>query len=649
MARRKAAAEVRRKSAARRTRKSAAAERARTMREIWRETMEMFRPPKMMSVSEWADENRVLTSDTSAEPGRWRTSRTPYQKDIMDSFVDPRVRKIVVMAGSQVGKTEMELNMMGRAIDLEPGPMLFVQPTDRMAEDFSKRRVATMINACRSLKRKVHEAKSRDAGNTIQMKTFPGGSVAFEGANSPAGLASRPIRYAFCDEVDRFPRSAGTEGDPLDLVEQRLKTFSDNSKFVITSTPTVKGLSRIEKAYGSGTKEEWNTQCPKCGEYSFITFGDIVFDKEEYTDEQGQIDYIVHSARWKCPHCGEEIPELAAKRCPGKWVAGNPDAAGRGVRSYRINAFSSPWSDWKAICYSFLRKKSDPEQLQVFMNTELGELWENRSLDTEEADELFKRREHYNAEVPDGVLVLTMGVDTQDNRLEYEVVGWSREEESWGIERGIIAGRPDAPGVWAEIDDLLDKEWKMKNGMALKISGTFIDSGGHFTQEVYHECAKRAPRRVWAIKGEPGDGRYLCRLMKKENGRDKAVRYIVGVDSGKAAIMYNVQIDTPGPRYMHFPIDPDKGYDIEYFKGLLSEKLVTHRSRGQMVQKWEQVYKRNEPLDIRNYARAVFKFTKWNFARIEEILSGTDEPEIRTRTEENARKNRHKVSGGIRV
>ena len=619
----------------------------RLIAELFRYTLDMMRPPRMQSVSEWADSNRILVSESSSEPGRWRTDRAPYQKEIMDAFTQPGVWEIVIMASAQVGKTELELNMMGRAIDVDPGPMLFVQPTDGFAEDFSKRRVAPMIRACGALQRKVYEAKSRDAGNTITMKTFPGGSVAFTGANSPTELAGRPVRYVFMDEIDRFPASAGTEGDPLELAERRTETFRHNRKVVKTSTPTVKGASKIEKAYMSGTQEEWHTECPKCHTFSLIKFDAIKFDKEEYKDESGERNYHVRNVRWQCPHCQNELKEYDTKRCPAKWVPGNPQALEAGVRSFRLNAFMSPWSDWTDICRSFLRAHDDPELLKVFVNTMLGETWETR--DHSGAPEaMLNRREIYNAEVPTGVLVLTMGIDTQDNRLEYEVVGWGREEQSWGIVKGVIPGRADAQEVWAEIDDLLDRQWTMANGMKMRILASFMDSGGHFTQEVYRECAKRQSKRLWAVKGEGGDKPYV-RLMKKDNGRDRATRFIIGVDSGKEAIMYATGINEPGARYMHYPRDYTCGYDIEYFRGLISEKMVLHRRMGQTVVTWEKTYDRNEPLDCRNYARAAYKYFNWNFDRMEKLLSGQDEPKVETRTQVEKRKKSRVLSKGVQV
>lgn len=611
-------------------------------------TYAMFRPPANDTVSEWADKNRVLVSESSAEPGPWRTDRAPYLREIMDAFTQPGIHEIDIMASAQTGKTETQLNMMGRAMDIDPGPMLYVQPTDKVAEDYSKRRISPMISACPPLRDKVYRAKGRDANNTITMKTFPGGSLAIIGANSPSDLASKPVRYIFMDEIDRFPASAGTEGDPIELAERRTETYRHNRKIVKCSTPTIKGASKIERAYMHGTQEEWRTECPHCQNFSFIRFDDVKFDKEEFQDEEGQTQYLVRNTRWLCPICKRETPEVEVKRCAAKWFVRNPKAIQNGVRSFRLNAFMSPWSDWKSICLSFLKAKNDPYLLRVFHNTMLGESWEMRD-NSGAPEKLFSRREHYNAEVPSGVLVLTMGIDTQDNRLEYEVVGWDKNEQSWGISRGVIPGRADSPGVWAEVDDLLDREWKMANGMGMRILATFVDSGGHFTEDVYKECAKRAARRVWAIKGEGGEGKPYVRVMKNGNLPDKAVGFIIAVDSGKEAIMYSSGIEEPGERYMHFPQDYRCGYDLEFFRGLISEKQVIHRKKGQNVVEWEKIYERNEPLDCRNYARAAYKYFNWKFEEIEKVLRGDPDEKIVSRQEIARKKQKRIVSRGIQV
>ncbi len=616
--------------------------------ELLKATYELFRPPRRRTVSQWADENRILVSDSSSEAGRWRTDRAPYQREIMDAFTDPKIYEIDVMASAQVGKSEIQLNMIGEAVDEDPGPMMYVQPTKEMAEDYSKRRIAPMISACPTLREKFYAAKGKDSNNTISMKLFPGGSLAIIGANSPTDLASKPIRYLLCDEIDRFPDSAGTEGDPIALAERRTETFRHNRKIVKCSTPTIKGKSKIEKAFMKGTQEEWRTECPQCKSFSFIRFDDIRFDREEFRDEDGKKDWIVTNARWRCPVCQREIPEAEAKRLPAKWFARNPKALANGIRSFRLSAFMSPWSDWRDIAISFLHAKDDPQLLQVFHNTMLGESWELRESNSE-PQQLYGRREHYNAQVPTGVLVMTMGVDTQDNRLEYEIVGWDRDEQSWGIQRGIIPGRPDAPGVWEEIDNLLEQEWEMANGMTLRISATFVDSGGHFTSDVYRQCARREMRRVFAIKGEPGEGKAYVRLMKKEKDAPKGTRFMIAVDSGKEAILYGAGVEEPGARFMHFPVGDDRGYDLEFFRGLLSEKQMLVRRRGQNVITWEKVHERNEPLDCRNYARAAYKFFHWDFTKVEKILRGEDTEPTVTRNEAARKRTKRVISKGIQV
>lgn len=297
--------------------------------------------------------------------------------------------------------------------------------------------------------------------------------------------------------------------------------------------------------------------------------------------------------------------------------------------SFRLSAFVSPWSDWKSIAQSFVDAKDDQNDLQVFYNTMLGEVWDKK-VRTQEPDRLYARRERYNADIPDGVLVLTCGIDTQDNRLEYEVVGWDAHEQSWGICYGVIPGRADTKSVWDEVDELLDRRWETENGAMMRISASFMDSGGHFTDDVYRECAKRMPKKLFAIKGEAGQGKPYVHLMKKSKDGREAVKFMVGVDTGKESIMYASSIEEKGARYMHFPMGQDKGYTEEYFRGLMSEKMLIRHKRGVGTIEWEKIYSRNEPLDCRNYARAAYKYFNWNFKKLHEKLTGDDEPVVMT-------------------
>lgn len=584
-----------------------------------------FRPPEDLTVSQWADKYRRLSPENSAEAGPWRTSRTPYLREIMDCFTDPKVRHIVVAASSQVGKSELELNMLAYAIDIDPGPIMFVLPTVDVAKDFSKRRVAPMIRDCRTLRSKVAEAKSRDGENTVLKKAYPGGMLTMTGANSPASLASIPARYVFGDERDRWAASAGTEGDPWKLVEARTKTFY-NSKLVEVSTPTIRGESNIEAAYDLGTQERWSHQCPHCGEWHEITFDTIRFEHKE-TKIKGKKAYKVTGVWWTCPNCDCLSTEEEMRRQPARWIAANPTAYDNGTRSFWINAFASPWEAWGNICLQFLQSKDDPEKLKVVMNTVLGELWEDRG-QMDDEDTMLSRREEYPAELPPGVLVLTCGVDTQDNRLEYEVVGHGHYGETWGVKKGIINGRPDSPEVWDRLDEVIDRTYRFTDGKGLRISMTCIDSGGHYTQEVYEQCRKRLNKRVFAIKGKGGEGipytQPPSKVPIRQNRRITCWLYTLGVDAGKSAIMSALKVQEPGAKYCHFPRGEERGYDMAYFNGLVSEKLVRKRERGRDRWIWEKLpgHARNEALDCRNYAMAALRILDPDLDAVERRLQG---------------------------
>lgn len=618
-----------------------------------------FKPPEQITVKEWADKYRRLSPENSAEPGRWRTDRTPYLEEIMDAFTDPKIRRIAVAASSQVGKTEMEMNMLGYAIDIDPGPIMWVTPTQDNAEDFSKRRIAPMIRDTRPLKRKIEPSKSRSRDNTVLKKKYPGGMLTMTGSNSPANLASTPCRYVFGDELDRWTKDAGGEGDPWALLEARTTTFF-NHKMVQVSTPTIKGSSTIETAFLTGTQEYWSAECPHCGEYHFVKFDNISFDHEVRV-VGGKKQFDIKNISFCCPNCGCLSSEKEIKKAPHKWIAQNPDAYKNGIRSFWINAFSSPWMDWYKIVLRFLEADGDPEKLKTVFNTLLGELFEDRGeLLTE--DQMMNNREYYKAELPDGVLCLTCGVDTQDNRLEYEVVGHGYFGEEWGIEKGIILGKPDEEdkpeleSVWSRLDRVIDKEWTYDNEKKLKISLTFVDSGGHYTQDVYEQCAKRIGKRVFAVKGKGGEGiPYISPPSKvkivKEDARGrkvvvgKAWLYTIGVDSGKEKIMSSLKVQEPGARYYHFPKQEEKGYDSEYFKGLLSEKMTYKNGKW----KWEKLpgHERNEPLDMRNYANAALRILNPNLENIEKMLKNTNE-EIEVTKKKTKRKTKKQKKNQLR-
>ena len=592
-----------------------------------------IRPPEQLTVSQWADKKRKLSQESSAEVGQWRTSRTPYLKDIMDAFNDPVLRHIAVVASSQVGKSECINNMIGYIIDQDPGSILFIQPTTIDAKDYSKLRIAPMIRDTKCLKNKVADPKSRESANTILQKSYPGGILTMCGSTEAHALCSKPIRYIFGDERDRWATSAGNEGDPWELATARQITFY-NAKSVEVSTPTVKGASAIERAYGDGTMERWKTRCPHCGEYSEITFENIRFEYE--TTEVGNDKvYDITEIHYVCPCCGVVSSEREIKAQPSKWVAENPEAYKQHqTRSFWLSSWVSPWASWKSTILQYLKAIGNSKKMQVVYNTRFGLLWEDRG-DLEDEESVMARREDYGTnedgspvELPEGVLYLTCGVDTQDDRLEYEVVGYGHFDESWGIKKGIIMGRPDTDEVWQRLDDIIDHVYRFKSGIGLRVSTTFVDEGGHFTQDVRMRCRERLAKKVFAIKGRGGQDIPFTSPPKKQkivvNGRALGMCWVyeIGVDAGKQLIMDNLRVQSPGSKYCHFPRRDD--YGPTYFKGLLSERLV-YKNGHKHPWQWEKIpgHERNEPLDCRDYANAAKKAASPDMDAIERRLRGT--------------------------
>ena len=447
------------------------------------------------------------------------------------------------------------------------------------------------------------------------------------GANSPTGLSSRPIRILLADEVDRFPQSAGIEGDPLSLAEKRTKTFWNKKKFFV-STPTEKGISRIEMEFDESTKEEWCLPCPICGKFQPLRWGNIKF--EDVTHE--------------CEFCGERFNEFEWKANKGKWIAEHPERIKK--RGFHLNALASPWERWEDIIEDFKNaKKNGAETLKTWVNTSLGEVWEDNEGEGAEKDELINRREFYTAEVPPQVILLTAGVDVQDDRLEIEVVGWGLNRETWGIEYKVIYGDPSKSIVWTQLDLYLSKTFWYPEGEGLVISATCIDSGGHNTEEVYKFCKVREQRRIYAIKGMGGYGIPFIHKMSRNN-LIKCMLFILGVDNGKENILSRLNIKEIGPGYCHFPIEEDKGYDEKYFKALTSEKRVLKIKKGKRTYEWVKKSSgiRNEAFDLRNYANAAYEILNPN---VEEMAKRNMNGNIFMQINRNNRKKKNKSSKGL--
>lgn len=565
----------------------------------------VLQPPPEMTLSKWADKFRRLSAGSSAEPGRWKTAKAPYQKEIMDAITDITIKKVVIMSAAQVGKTDaMVLNPIGYYVHYDPSPIMVIQPTIDMAEKFSKEKLSPMLRDTPVLADRINE-KSRNSGNTIMQKIFPGGFITIAGANSPTGLRSHTIRILLADEIDAYPASAGKEGDPLLLASKRQTTFW-NKKQVDISTPTVKGVSRIEVEYENSSRGEWNTPCPCCGELQPLVWSNVVFDKEDLSE-----------IKYACSKCGVISSEAEWKEhfTEGTFVHEDPENP---VRGFHLNTLASTLTTWQEVVEKFLianaeMKKGNVELMKVWTNTEMGQTWEEDG-ETVEDDELMKRREKYNCEVPEEVLYLTAGVDTQDDRFEIEVVGWGPEYESWGIKYAVIYGDTSnmEDQCWKDLDTFLQQSWKKADETQLKLSCTCIDSGGHRSNQVYKFCKARFNRRVFAIKGSNDSAAAYIQKPTKSN-REGAYLFTLGVDTGKSLLMDRLKLEDEGPGFCHFPKEDGRGYDEKYFKGLTSEKKVMRYKMGRPYFAWDLKdkgqHKRNEALDCRNYATAAIEIT----------------------------------------
>lgn len=576
-------------------------------------------PPPRLSLSEWADRYRVLSRETSASPGRWSTTVVPYLRGIMDACTDPRIREVVVMKSAQVAFTEGVVNnLVGYHIDQDPAPVLVVQPTIEDAENWSKEKLAGMLRDTPRLRGKVKDPRSRASDNTILAKSYPGGHLGIIGANAPRGLRARSRRVVIFDEVDGYPVSAGTEGDPISLGKKRAMTFW-NRKIVTGSTPTIKGASRIETAYAASDQRRFYVPCPHCGHPQVLRFANVVWDKEER--EEGGLPRTVHrpdTAAYRCGDdaggCGALIEERDRMRmvAAGEWLAEAPPAPGE-VRAagFHISALYSPFISLAEIVDEFLKANAAGEELlKTFVNTVLGETFELRpDVDTET---LALRREAYAAEVPAGVGVLTAGVDVQDDRLELVIKGWGAAEESWLIAHHRILGDTEADDVWQRLDELLFQPFTHEAGSVLYVRAACVDSG--FRQARVFEYVKRRQRRgVWATKGIQERTRELVAPAKKKN-REGVKLVTIGTYTAKDRVFARLKITKPGPRYMHFPkpretedperLDTTYGDDF-YLEQFGAERAEVQRVKGQQARRvYVQIAERNEAIDLEVLAMA---------------------------------------------
>lgn len=527
-------------------------------------------------------------------------------RGIMDAYSDPLVRRLVVMSSSQVGKTELLLNIIGYHIHQDPTAVLVVQPNERpMGEDFAKNRLGKMIEAMPELRSRVRRAGGKGGDqSTILNKIFTGGYVTIVGAKSPAGLAARPIRVVLLDEVDRYILEVGDEGGAPDVAVQRTQNFW-NHKIVSVSTPTVKGSSRIEAEWKRSDQRRFFVPCPDCGHMQPLFFDKGIHWEKDVDEDTGKpIRHHPETAAYTCQECGVLIPGSTkrAMREAGEWRATNSDG---GFPGFHISALYSPWVSWAALVEEFLEKKDDPLRLKTFVNLKLGEPWEDRN-EGFEPEELGTRAEMYEAEVPKPVGVLTAAVDVQDDRLELAIWGWGERQECWLIAHHRIHGDPETDDtVWGRLEHFLSKPYEHGAGGEIRVWVCGIDSG--YLQETVFEFVRSREPRVLALKGQDNRAKQLLHQPTRKN-KHGVKPVTIATWSYKDELFRRLAIQRPGPRYIHFPEGRDGAPDAEFYAQFGREVPVTREGRHGKVTTGYKTVGRNEAVDLFVYGQAVLHF-----------------------------------------
>jgi phage terminase large subunit GpA-like protein len=561
------------------------------------------RPDPLLAISQWADRYRWLSQRASAEHGRWRTERTPYLREIMDCLSPSSlIERVVFMKGAQIGGTECGNNWMGYVIHQAPGPMMSVQPTVEMAKRNSKQRIEPLIEESEVLRKLVHDPRSRDSGNTILSKDFPGGVLVMTGANSAVGLRSMAARYLFLDEIDAYPGDVEGEGDPITLAMARTRTFARRKVFLV-STPKIAGMSRIETAYEESDQRKYWLPCPACREFQILKFAQLRWPNGD-----------PQSAVYVCEHCGQEIRnhQKQSMLALGQWRAGaKGDCRTAG---FHISSLYSPvgWFSWGDAAKQFEQAQKNSALLQVFANTVLGETWTMLG-EAPDFERLMSRRDasYRLGQLPPSVVFLTAGVDVQKTWLQGHVWGWARGRQRWIVDRFILEGDPYHQETWDRLTERLNTTYRHRGGADLSIVRMAVDSG-YATQEVYRWAKQQGSGRVMVVKGSDSGASLVSTPQQVEvSSVGRKLKYgarvhVVNVSMAKSELYGLLGKERPidgdpyPPGWVHFASDLDE----EFFRQLTAESLVSRVVKGYRKHEWVKTRERNEDLDCCNYARA---------------------------------------------
>lgn len=546
-----------------------------------------LKPLTRMTVTEFAESERILPTEES-EGGRYRVGRVPWMREIMDvlSPSDP-TNLVVFMKPGQVGATEGGNNWIGYIIRHAPGRILQVQPTELLAKRHNHTRIRPLLERTPCLRELVSKKRSRDSANTILYKEFTGGALVLAGANSASGLRSIAAQYLMLDEIDGYPVDLDNEGDPIALAEKRGETFTFRRKGFYLSTPTDELTSRIHPLYQASDRRKFFVPCPYCQHSQVLMWAQVRWPKNE-----------PYNAWYECEACGgqwQDWQRIAATQ-KGEWRAERERLEGMAA-GFWINAIYSHWVKLGQMATRFVKVKDDDVQLKTFVNTELAEVWNERlAMKLTDPKKLILRCEDYGAQVPEGVNILTIGIDVQDDRLEMEVVGWGVKEESWSITYHVLMGDPSGPAIWEDLDAYLDQAFTNNEGRKYMIQAGCIDTGGHHTNSVYAYCKRSYRRRIWATKGASDQQAPIWPRRPSRNNKGKVDLYIVNTNAVKAQVYSRLKAEPPGPGTMHFPL----GYEQAYFDMLTAETPVPRYRAGRVKIEWKlKAHVRNEALDCR--------------------------------------------------
>ena len=606
---------------------------------------------------EWADRFRKLAKEAGSTSGNWRTSTVEVARGAMLAVTEPGVHKITVMVCTQLMKTALIENTFGYFAHLDPGPMMITQPKEDAAEQFSKERITPLIRATPKLRALFAGSRTRNADETLLYKAFPGGFLALAGAGSPDNLARRPIRVAMMDEIDKYPITK--EGNPIDLVDERMATFA-NWLSIRACSPTIADESLIEASYNEGDQRQASVECPHCQHRQFLDFFKHVhWEKDEASGEhrpstaqihceacgaawsEGQRLKALRTTRWhqtKPFHCcgtrrdpiedyirawseqAQEESDTAPLERVWSWWASDRWAVYRAIcpecgrfavdnehASFTASKLFSPWPKDAPpkIAAKWIAAKDDPDKRVTFDNTQMGRPHRRQSAKDIAAESLMRRAEQWPADVPDGVGVITAGLDTQDDRVEIEFVGWGHGEESWSIDFVVVEGDPATEELWARVDRELLRTFKRADGREFAVTAACVDSGGHHTQQVYKFAKARLGRKIWAVKGQSarnGERSPVWPTTRPSaKNRTKFKPVVIGTNSAKDSIRWRLGIEEPGPGYTHFNAKRDLGWYVQ----LVAERLLTKVVGGRRFTVWDLPKgKANEALDCRVYAYA---------------------------------------------